>query len=81
MPSFDPILSAITGLDASAAWECQRLLAGKTKPRGNLGRLEELACRLAALTGRPVPPLPAKAVGVMAADHGVVEDGVTVRRA
>ncbi|MFL5356576.1 nicotinate-nucleotide--dimethylbenzimidazole phosphoribosyltransferase [Archangium sp.] len=41
--------------DADAAVRCQALLDGKTKPRGSLGRLEELACRLAALTGRPVP--------------------------
>ncbi len=33
--------------------------------------MEELACQLAALTGRPAPPLPEKAVVGMAADHGV----------
>ena len=77
MPSFDSILSAIPEPDARAAAGCQALLDEKTKPRGSLGRLEELACRVAALTGRPVPPVPGKAVVVMAADHGVVEEGVS----
>ncbi|HEX5754416.1 MAG TPA: nicotinate-nucleotide--dimethylbenzimidazole phosphoribosyltransferase [Archangium sp.] len=77
MPSFDSILSAIPEPDTRAARRCQALLDEKTKPRGSLGRLEELACRFAALTGRPVPPLPGKAVVVMAADHGVVEEGVS----
>ncbi|MCY1082079.1 nicotinate-nucleotide--dimethylbenzimidazole phosphoribosyltransferase [Archangium lansingense] len=74
---FDAILSSIPEPDARTAARCQELLDAKTKPRGSLGRLEELACRFAALTGKPVPPLPAKAVVVMAADHGVVEEGVS----
>ena len=55
----------------------RRRLDGKTKPRGSLGRLEELACRLAAVYGTADPPLPAKAVVVLAADHGVAEEGVS----
>lgn len=77
MPLFDSILSTIPEPEARAAARCQALLDAKTKPRGSLGRLEELACRFAALTGKPVPPLPAKAVVVMAGDHGVVEEGVS----
>jgi len=49
----------------------------KTKPRGSLGRLEELACRLASIYGTPDPALPDKAVVVMAADHGVADEGVS----
>jgi nicotinate-nucleotide--dimethylbenzimidazole phosphoribosyltransferase len=49
----------------------------KTKPRGSLGRLEELACRLASVYGTPDPPLPARAVVLMAADHGAAEEGVS----
>ena len=36
----------------AAAADAQRHLDGLTKPPGSLGRLEELAVRLAALTGR-----------------------------
>jgi nicotinate-nucleotide--dimethylbenzimidazole phosphoribosyltransferase len=69
--------AAITPACRSAAAEAQLRLDNKTKPRGSLGRLEELACRLASLYGTPDPPLPAKAVVVMAADHGVAEEGVS----
>ena len=48
-----------------------------TKPRGALGRLEELSIRLAGMTGEIAPDLSRKAVVVMAADHGVVAQGVS----
>jgi len=60
-----------------AALEAQARIDCKTKPRGSLGRLEELACRLASIYGTPDPALPAKAVVVMAADHGSAEEGVS----
>ena len=48
-----------------------------TKPRGSLGRLEELSIRIAGMTGKPLPRLHDKAVLVMAGDHGVVAEGVS----
>jgi nicotinate-nucleotide--dimethylbenzimidazole phosphoribosyltransferase len=60
-----------------AALQAQARMDSKTKPRGSLGRLEELACRLASIYGTPDPPLPRKAVVVMAADHGSAEEGVS----
>jgi len=60
-----------------AARAAQTRLDKKTKPRGSLGRLEELATRLASMYGTSDPALPAKAVIVMAADHGVAEEGVS----
>jgi nicotinate-nucleotide--dimethylbenzimidazole phosphoribosyltransferase len=60
-----------------AAAEAQTCLDHKTKPRGSLGRLEELACRLASIYGTPAPALPARAIVVMAADHGVAGEGVS----
>lgn len=63
--------------DDVAARAVQRRLDGKTKPRRSLGVLEELACRLAACRGRAELPLPRKAIVVMAADHGVAEEGVS----
>jgi nicotinate-nucleotide--dimethylbenzimidazole phosphoribosyltransferase len=67
----------ITGVHAETAAETQRLLDLKTKPRRSLGRLEELACRISAIRGIAVPSLPRKAIVVMAADHGVAEEGVS----
>ena len=48
-----------------------------TKPAGSLGKLEEIACRLAACRNllRPAPLRPA--VTVFAADHGVAHAGVS----
>lgn len=63
--------------DPAIAAETQRLLDAKTKPRKSLGRLEEIACRVAAARGMSVPPLPRKAIVVMAADHGVADEGVS----
>lgn len=48
-----------------------------TKPRGSLGRLEELSIQLAGMTANPLPSVERKAVIVMAADHGVVLEGVS----
>ena len=48
-----------------------------TKPRGSLGRLEEISIQVAGITGDPMPRLQNKVVLVMAGDHGVVEEGVS----
>lgn len=57
--------------------EAKRRMDQLTKPRGSLGDLEEVAVRLAALQGRLKPELGRGAVVVAAADHGVVEEGVS----
>lgn len=48
-----------------------------TKPQGSLGRLEEISIRLAGMKADPMPKVSKKAVIVMAADHGVVLEGVS----
>ena len=67
----------IMPVDREAAAQAQRLLDAKTKPRRSLGMLEDLACRLAAIYRTASPPIPDKAVVVMAGDHGVAEQGVS----
>ncbi len=47
-----------------------------TKPAGSLGRLEELAVKLAGMQG--VPDVSRPAVLVFAGDHGVTEEGVSL---
>jgi nicotinate-nucleotide--dimethylbenzimidazole phosphoribosyltransferase len=55
----------------------QARLDAKTKPRGSLGRLEELAVQVASILGEEDPgPLEA-AVVVAAGDHGVADEGVS----
>jgi len=58
--------------------EARQLHDRLTKPRGSLGRLEDVGVRLAGITGQCPPPVPERAtVAVFAGDHGVVAQGVT----
>jgi nicotinate-nucleotide--dimethylbenzimidazole phosphoribosyltransferase len=74
----EPLVARIGPLDqdamAAAAARQDRL----TKPRGALGRLEDLSIWLAGVQGRCPPTTPARIrVVVFAADHGVAADGVS----
>lgn len=60
-----------------SAFEAARLQELLTKPRGSLGRLEDLAIKIAGITACPRPTLRHKAVLVAAGDHGVAEEGVS----
>lgn len=73
----DEYITRIKPLDDAAMQSAQRRQASLTKPRGSLGRLEEISIRIAGITANPMPKLEQKAVVVMAADHGVVEEGVS----
>ena len=57
-----------------AAAERQRSL---TKPPGSLGRLEDIACRLAGIQRTVLPTVENKWIIVAAADHGVTRDSVS----
>jgi nicotinate-nucleotide--dimethylbenzimidazole phosphoribosyltransferase len=67
---------AVGGPLGEAAAAARRHLDALTKPPGSLGRLEELAIRWSAVTGRP-PRLTAPVIFTLAADHGVVAEGVS----
>ena len=56
------------------AWEREDSLA---KPRRTLGRLEECAVKLAAIQNRRRPGYENRLIVVCAADHGVLEEGVS----
>lgn len=71
------VAQAVPAPDAEAGAACARLLDRKTKPPGSLGRLEELAVRLAAAQGRAQPDVARRVVTVAAADHGVAREGVS----
>jgi nicotinate-nucleotide--dimethylbenzimidazole phosphoribosyltransferase len=70
-------LSRIVPSDRAAGAAARGRLDRLTKPTGSLGRLEELAVRLAEIGGGPVPSLARRAVIVLAADHGVTAQGVS----
>jgi len=64
-------------VDEPARAAARAALDAKTKPRGSLGRLEELAVQIAAIRGTPKPGRLDAAVVVAAADHGVAAEGVS----
>ena len=71
------VAAVITPLDAVAMEQAQARQLQLTKPAGSLGRLEEIAVQMAGITRQPLPTVKRKAVIVMAADHGVVAEGVS----
>ena len=70
-------LRRIRPADMEARAAAQRALDAKTKPRGSLGRLEELASTIAAIRGSAVPDRLRTALVVAAADHGVASEDVS----
>src|SRR5574337_47700 len=71
-------IGSVRPLDEDAMREARRRQERLTKPPGSLGRLEELAIRLAGMTGRVRHPrMQQKVVILMAADHGITAEGVS----
>jgi nicotinate-nucleotide--dimethylbenzimidazole phosphoribosyltransferase len=70
------LLSAIAPPARDGEEEARRHLDSLTKPPASLGRLEEIALRLAVLGGRP-PSVRHPVIFTFAADHGVVAEGVS----
>ncbi|HZT46297.1 MAG TPA: nicotinate-nucleotide--dimethylbenzimidazole phosphoribosyltransferase [Gaiellaceae bacterium] len=64
-------------MSSSAPEAARAALDAKTKPRGSLGRLEELAVRVAGIRGEPNPRPLRSAIVLAAADHGVAARGVS----
>ena len=75
--SLDETLKQIRPLDRSSESAAQRRLDSLTKPQGSLGELEELARRVAVIQRKVPPRLGRKLLFVFAADHGVVQEGVS----
>jgi nicotinate-nucleotide--dimethylbenzimidazole phosphoribosyltransferase len=70
--------AAVRPGDAGAMAAARELQARLTKPAGSLGRLEDLAVKLAGLAGHCPPPIPSRpAVAIFAGDHGVHAQGVS----
>ena len=70
-----PVL--IDGLDEGLMRQARMRLDRRTKPLGSLGCLETLAAQLVGITRQMRPCLDQKVIVTMAADHGVVEEGVS----
>lgn len=77
MRTIEETLRGITPLEPTLATRVQHRLDLLTKPRGSLGRLEELALRCALITGQERPEAARKVLVVCCADHGVSAEGVS----
>lgn len=77
MKILEAALAKIKPVDPALLAAAQALLDNKTKPLGSLGRLEEFARRVAAISGSMQPDLAKKVIYTFAGDHGVVEEGVS----
>ena len=70
-------LAAIHGADEAAMAAARRRQAQLAKPPGSLGKLEDMAIRMAGVTGTVCPEIRKCRVAVFAADNGVVAEGVS----
>lgn len=70
-------IEEIDFLDEEAVSAADARQGQLTKPPGSLGRLEDLATRIAAITGEARPRLDQRLIVVAAADHGVTARGVS----
>ena len=77
MGRIDSIIAAIRPVSEDWSVVAQAHLDNLTKPPGSLGRLEEFARRIVAITEDKSPVLDRKVVFTFAGDHGVVDEGVS----
>lgn len=75
--NFEELVEGIPEIDQGAIERAARRQANLIKPPGSLGLLEDISVRIAGIQGTEKPHLERKAVVVFAADHGVVEEGVS----
>lgn len=67
----------IVPLDRAREAEFRAIVDGKAKPPGALGRIEDLAVRLALIAGRPDPRCDRARLLIFAGDHGLNQSGVS----
>lgn len=70
-------IQSIKSADIKSKVEAKEKWDGLVKPLGSLGTLEELAIKIAGMTGKLNNKLEKKAIVVMASDNGVFEEDVT----
>lgn len=71
-------IKGISHIDRAAMEEAQKRLDNLTKPKQSLGKLEDFAERIAGITGNLSPSLKNKTIFIMAGDHGVAREGVSL---
>ncbi|WP_293266039.1 nicotinate-nucleotide--dimethylbenzimidazole phosphoribosyltransferase [Neptunomonas sp.] len=77
-PSVAWLRCAIKPLDSMAMLAAEDHQKQLTKPAGSLGKLENIAVRLAAMQGVLFPTAANVSIAIFAADHGIAEEGVSM---
>lgn len=72
------VISAVKFTDPDVEERAWERLDNLTKPPRSLGRLEEIAARVARVQGTDHPTVAKKVILLMAGDHGVVAEGVAM---
>ncbi len=76
--SIKELTDRIKPLDKSAMLQARQKQDSLTKPKKSLGRLEDLSIQLAGIFGRIDFQIKKKAIVIMASDHGVVRENVSL---
>ncbi|QEK11261.1 nicotinate-nucleotide--dimethylbenzimidazole phosphoribosyltransferase [Crassaminicella thermophila] len=77
MELLNQTLKKIEGLNEGAMQKTKERIDNLIKPQRSLGKLEDIAIQLSGITGKLYPKVDRKAIIVMAADHGVCEEGIS----
>jgi nicotinate-nucleotide--dimethylbenzimidazole phosphoribosyltransferase len=77
MSGLEDALGSIEPVSTSLVKKARQRLDSLTKPPGSLGRLEEFAARIVAITGEIKPEITGKKIFTFAGDHGVADEGVS----
>ena len=75
--TLEALVARVRPADLEAGRAAQAALDSKTKPRGSLGELEALACRIAAIRGTASPGRLRASLVLAAGDHGYSQRGVS----
>lgn len=76
MKSYLEVIEGIRPADATAMEEARAHNDCLIKPLGSLGKLEEIAIRMAGITGKMKNTVEKRCSIVMVADNGIIEEGV-----
>jgi nicotinate-nucleotide--dimethylbenzimidazole phosphoribosyltransferase len=77
MEKMKETINRIKEVDYALGEKAQERLDNLTKPQGSLGRLEEFAKQVVAITGNEKPRFVNKVIFTMAGDHGIAEEGIS----
>lgn len=71
------VIGSVKGLNRAAMTAAEKRQAELAKPPGSLGKLEDISVQLAGITGKVKNRVDKRRIIVLAADNGVIEEGVS----